>query len=271
MAVVLVDAVLDRGGREHQRPVARLRRRGGRPQHVIHGPRLRDGTLDGTVALPIASASRKRNGALPTLGVSRRHDRGHRPAAGRAGAARMPVGPAHRLFPRARVRLRDAAARARRAPTPPSRIARAATASSGWARASTASRAPTRPRRWRPGGRSEGRGVVVLPTGAGKTWVACLAIDDRRRSTLVVAPDAGSRAPVVRRAAHDVRRPGRRHRRRRVRRALADGVDLRLGPPAHGAPRRPVRAGRVRRVPPPAGAGLRAGGARVRWRRSAWA
>jgi len=34
----------------------------------------------------------------------------------------------------------------------------------------------------------QGRGVVVLPTGAGKTWVACLAIEDRRRSTLVVAP-----------------------------------------------------------------------------------
>lgn len=32
------------------------------------------------------------------------------------------------------------------------------------------------------------RGVVVLPTGAGKTWVACLGIDDRRRSTLVIAP-----------------------------------------------------------------------------------
>jgi superfamily II DNA or RNA helicase len=33
-----------------------------------------------------------------------------------------------------------------------------------------------------------GRGVVVLPTGAGKTLVAHMAIADRRRSTLVVAP-----------------------------------------------------------------------------------
>ncbi len=38
---------------------------------------------------------------------------------------------------------------------------------------------------WR---RAGGRGVVVLPTGAGKTHVAHLAIDDRRRSTLVVTP-----------------------------------------------------------------------------------
>lgn len=36
------------------------------------------------------------------------------------------------------------------------------------------------------GGR--GRGVVVLPTGAGKSHLAVMAIDDRRRSTLVVAP-----------------------------------------------------------------------------------
>lgn len=35
---------------------------------------------------------------------------------------------------------------------------------------------------------ASGRGVVVLPTGAGKTHVAIMAIDAVRRSTLVVAP-----------------------------------------------------------------------------------
>ncbi|MDP8999806.1 MAG: DEAD/DEAH box helicase family protein [Myxococcota bacterium] len=33
-----------------------------------------------------------------------------------------------------------------------------------------------------------GRGVVVLPTGAGKSHVAVLAMDDKKRGTLVVAP-----------------------------------------------------------------------------------
>lgn len=35
---------------------------------------------------------------------------------------------------------------------------------------------------------ARGRGVVVLPTGAGKTHVALMAIDAKRRDTLVVAP-----------------------------------------------------------------------------------
>src|SRR4030095_15234916 len=38
---------------------------------------------------------------------------------------------------------------------------------------------------WR---KARGRGVIVLPTGAGKSHVAILAIDDKRRSALVVAP-----------------------------------------------------------------------------------
>lgn len=36
--------------------------------------------------------------------------------------------------------------------------------------------------------RAHGRGVVVLPTGSGKSHVALMAIDRKRRSTLVVAP-----------------------------------------------------------------------------------
>jgi superfamily II DNA or RNA helicase len=36
--------------------------------------------------------------------------------------------------------------------------------------------------------RSSGRGVIVLPTGAGKSHVGVMAIDDRRRSALVVVP-----------------------------------------------------------------------------------
>ena len=35
---------------------------------------------------------------------------------------------------------------------------------------------------------ARGQGVVVLPTGAGKSYVALMAIEEKRRSTLVIAP-----------------------------------------------------------------------------------
>jgi len=36
--------------------------------------------------------------------------------------------------------------------------------------------------------RAQGRGVVVLPTGSGKSHMGCMAILDKQRSTLIVAP-----------------------------------------------------------------------------------
>jgi superfamily II DNA or RNA helicase len=67
--------------------------------------------------------------------------------------------------------------------------------------------------------KARGRGVVVLPTGAGKSHVAMMAIDARRRSALVVAPTLdlvrqwydllrlsfGTEVGVVGGGSHDVR------------------------------------------------------------------
>ena len=71
---------------------------------------------------------------------------------------------------------------------PRTKTARAGTPSSRPARAFTATHGPTRREALAAWRAHRGRGVVVLPTGAGKSHVALLAIDDKRRSTLVVAP-----------------------------------------------------------------------------------
>ena len=97
-----------------------------------------------------------------------------------------------------------------------------------------------------------GRGVVVLPTGAGKSHVAVLAIDDKRRSTLVVAPTLDLVRQWFDLLGATFGGPDRPRRRRRARRAAAHRHDVRLGVPAHGAPGRALRPRRLRRVPPPA-------------------
>lgn len=60
---------------------------------------------------------------------------------------------------------------------------------------------------------ARGRGVVVLPTGAGKTYLAVLAIHEKQRSALVIAPTLDSGAAMVRRAPALLRGRGRGHRR----------------------------------------------------------
>ena len=96
--------------------------------------------------------------------------------------------------------------------------------------------------------RHRGRGVVVLPTGAGKSHVAVLAINDKRRSALVVAPTLdlvrqwydlltvsfGGPVGLVGGGEHQGRGAHRHHLRFRV--------------PAHGSPGGEVRLGGLRRV-----------------------
>ena len=122
---------------------------------------------------------------------------------------------------------------------------------------------------WR---RARGRGVVVLPTGAGKTQVA---VHGHRRHAGAarwwsrprsIWCGSGTTAP-----ARTFGGPRRRDRRRRARGAAAHRHHLRLGLPAHGAPGRALRPAGLRRVPPPAGRQLRAWRRACRWRRSAWA
>ena len=109
-----------------------------------------------------------------------------------------------------------------------------------------------------------GRGVVVLPTGSGKSHVAILAIDDAAAERARRRAHARPRAPVVRPAR---RRPSAA---RSASSAAASTTSSRSRSrrttprlPAHGAPRRALRARRLRRVPPPAERGVRARRARV--------
>ena len=173
----------------------------------------------------------------------------------------MPVGSPHGLLSRAGSRLRGAApgAGARRPCGRGSRarLQRACRRRAGQANVAALSRRSARRLARRQGARRGG-------PADGRRQDARRLPGDRRPPAqhAGAGPDAGSGAAVVRRPARDVRRPGRRDRRRRLRRRGADRVDLRLRVPAHGAPGGQVRSPGVRRVPPSAGAGLRAGGAR---------
>ena len=75
---------------------------------------------------------------------------------------------------------------------------------------------------WKAGG----RGVVVLPTGTGKTHLANLAIEKAGRPTLVDHAHDRPDEPVVRRADHELRHRGRPDGRRLLRHPAADRDDL---------------------------------------------
>ena len=149
-------------------------------------------------------------------------------------------------------RLRDGAPRVRTAGTSPSTIARAATTSWRWARAFVREPRPYQTEALAAWRAQQGRGVVVLPTARARPRSPAWP------STTSGAARWSSRPTLdLVRQWYDVLRttfggPVGRRRRRRARRAAAHRDDLRLGLPAHGAPRRALRPGRVRRVPPPA-------------------
>ena len=123
------------------------------------------------------------------------------------------------------------------APRSRTKTRRAATRSSPKALACIASRGPTRPRRSRRGGEHAGAASSCCRPARARRHVAMMAIDDKRRSTLVVAPTLDLVRQWYDLLRGDVRRAGGRRRRRRARRAAAHRDHLRLGVPPHGAPR----------------------------------
>ena len=108
---------------------------------------------------------------------------------------------------------------------------------------------------WQAGG----RGVVVLPTGTGKTHLANLCHRAGRPAHPGHHAHHRPDEPVVRRAEAQLRRRGRPTGRRLLRHPAADRDDLRFGLPEHGPPRQPVRLHRLRRMPSPPRPDLRPG------------
>ncbi len=101
---------------------------------------------------------------------------------------------------------------------------------------------------WQAGG----RGVVVLPTGTGKTHLANMAIERVGRPTLVITPTIDLMNQWYDELDAQLRCRRRAARRRLLRHPAPHRDDLRLGLSQHGSPGQPLWTHRFRRVPPPA-------------------
>ena len=140
------------------------------------------------------------------------------------------------------------------------RTRRGATASSTAASASTGSPAPSSPRPSRLGARA-GAGARRSPDRRGEDGGGTARHRRRAARDAGGRPDARSGGAVAPPAPRPL--PARRGRRgrRRPRGGADHGLHLRLRLPAHAPPGVALRPGRLRRVPPPAGRDVLAGGA----------
>ena len=120
---------------------------------------------------------------------------------------------------------------------------------------------------WQTGG----RGVVVLPTGTGKTHLANMAIEKAGRPTLIITPTIDLMNQWYDELSLSFGVEVGSARRRLLRHPAADRHDLRLGLSQHGPPGQPVWVHRLRRMPSPARPDLRPRPPSAPSPRSAWA